>query len=103
MQTIAGILCCFACLGVGEEEQKAFLQKQVDAIERCLTPVVQAYYAGYNESLGSLAAICDSFRKNQKEVQQLAKNIEDMKGKLMDSHSGIQDLYYQKVSLFGGV
>ena len=45
----------------------------------------------------SLTAICDDFHKNQKEVLVLAQRVEDVRQKLLGSHSGIQDLYYEKV------
>ena len=83
---------------LGEAKERAFLQKQMDAIEKCLTPIVQAYYADYNESLESLTAICDDFRKNQKEVQELVKRVQDVKARLECNRSGIKDLYYEKVS-----
>lgn len=81
----------------GEEKERAFLKKQMDAIEKCLTPIVQAYYADYNKSLDSLTAICDDFRKNQKEVQELLKRVQDVKARLEGNHNGIKDLYYEKV------
>ncbi|OAO17755.1 Sec8 [Blastocystis sp. ATCC 50177/Nand II] len=81
----------------GEAKERAFLQKQMDAIEKCLTPIVQAYYADYNKSLESLTAICDDFRKNQKEVQELVKRVQDVKARLECNRSGIKDLYYEKL------
>lgn len=86
-------------ISLGEKQQRAFLNEQLAAIEKCLTPVVQAYYADYNKSLINLTAICEDFRKNQKEVIVLAQRVEDVKAKLSGNHSGIQDLYYEKVCL----
>ena len=96
-QTIEGISILSTFNELGENKQKAFLDKQLEAIEKCLTPVVQAYYSDYNKSLISLTAICDDFHKNQKEVLVLAQRVEDVRQKLLGSHSGIQDLYYEKV------
>lgn len=96
-QTREGILLHLDAKVVGESKQRAFLKKQTDAIEKCLVPIVQAYYADYNNSLASLTAICDDFRKNQKEVMELAKRVEEVRGRLSSNHSGIQTLYYEKV------
>lgn len=96
-QTIEGISLSFYFILLGEKKQREFLDKQLMAIEKCLTPVVQAYYSDYNNSLINLTAICDDFRKNQKEALVLAKRVEEVKIKLSSSHSGIEDLYYEKV------
>ena len=82
---------------VGEAKQRAFLDKQREAVEKCLVPVVQAYYADYNKSLATLMAICDDFRKNQKEVTTLGAQVEELQAHLSGGKSGIQDLYYEKV------
>ena len=71
--------------------------KQTEIIEKCLLPVVQAYYADYNNSLSNLTAICDDFRKNQKEVEELSKRVYDVQTRLSSNSSGIQQLYYEKV------
>ena len=68
-----------------------------------MVPVVQAYYADYNKSLATLMAICDDFRKNQKEVATLAAQVEELQGHLSGGKSGMQDLYYEKVWINGGV
>ena len=81
----------------GEAKQRAFLDKQREAVEKCLVPVVQAYYADYNKSLSTLMAICDDFRKNQKEVTTLAAQVEELQAHLSGGKSGIQDLYYEKL------
>ena len=96
-QNNRNIIKVFTFNEIGENKQRAFLDKQLEAIEKCLTPVVQAYYSDYNKSLISLTAICDDFHKNQKEVLVLAQRVEDVRQKLSGSHSGIQDLYYEKV------
>ena len=88
---------------VGEAKQRAFLDKQREAVEKCLVPVVQAYYADYNKSLSTLMAICDDFRKNQKEVATLAAQVEELQGHLAGGKSGIQDLYYEKVRVNEGL
>lgn len=88
---------------VGEAKQRAFLDKQREAVEKCLVPVVQAYYADYNKSLSTLMAICDDFRKNQKEVTTLAAQVEELQAHLSGGKSGIQDLYYEKVCVDGSV
>ena len=98
-QTIEGIFCWNILKVVGEKQQQEFLDQQLSVIEKCLTPVVQAYYSDYNKSLINLTAICDDFRKNQKEVLILAKRIEEVKHKLSGSRSGIEDLYYEKVDI----
>lgn len=99
-QTIEGNWINLRFNFVGEKKQRDFLDKQLNAIEKCLTPVVQAYYSDYNNSLINLTAICDDFRKNQKEVLILAQRVEEVKKKLSSSHSGIEDLYYEKVRVF---
>ena len=96
-QTRDGILLYLDDKFVDESKQRAFLKKQTDAIEKCLVPIVQAYYADYNNSLASLTAIYDDFRKNQKEVMELAKRVDEVRGRLSSNHSGIQTLYYEKV------
>ena len=85
---------------VDEKKERAFLVKQKEIIEKCLLPVVQAYYADYNNSLTSLTAICDDFRKNQKEVEELAKRVCDVQTRLSSNSSGIQQLYYDKVGSY---
>ena len=79
------------------------MDKQREAAEKCLVPVVQAYYADYNKSLSTLMAICDDFRKNQKEVTTLAAQVEELQAHLSGGKSGIQDLYYEKVCVDGSV
>lgn len=62
--------------------------------------MVQAYYSDYNKSLSSLTAICDDFRQNQKEVIELSRRVEEVKTKMSGSHSGVRDLYYDKVRVW---
>ena len=100
-QTRDGIILHLDDEFVDESKQRAFLKKQTDAVEKCLVPIVQAYYADYNNSLTSLTAICDDFRKNQKEVMELAKRVDDVRARLSGNHSGIQTLYYEKVCSVG--
>ena len=68
------------------------MEEQQQAIEKCLVPVVQAYYSDYNKSLSSLTAICDDFRQNQKEVIELSRRVDEVKTKMSGSHSGVKDL-----------
>ena len=84
---------------LGEKKEMEFLDKQQQVIEKCLVPVVQAYYSDYNKSLTSLTAICDDFRKNQAEVIELSKRIQDVKSKMSGNRSGIKDLFYERVGL----
>lgn len=76
------------------------MEEQQQAIEKCLVPVVQAYYSDYNKSLSSLTAICDDFRQNQKEVIELSRRVDEVKTKMSGSHSGVKDLYYDKVRVW---
>lgn len=98
-QTREGRFLCVVVWVVDEKREREFLKKQTDSIEKCLIPVVQAYYADYNNSLTSLTAICDDFRKNQKEVEELARRVHDVQTRLSSNGSGIQQLYYEKVCL----
>ena len=84
---------------LGEKREMEFLDNQQQVIEKCLVPVVQAYYSDYNKSLASLTAICDDFRKNQAEVIELSKRIQDVKSKMSGNRSGIKDLFYERVGL----
>ena len=77
------------------------MKKQMDAIEKCLTPIVQAYYADYNKSLDSLTAICDDFRKNQKEVQELLKRVQDVKARLEVAYRHAESLVREKGERIG--
>ena len=84
---------------LGETKEMEFLDKQQQVIEKCLVPVVQAYYSDYNRSLASLTAICDDFRKNQADVIELSKRIGEVKTKMSGHRSGIKDLFYERVGV----
>ena len=56
-----------------------------------------AYRPGLLRGLQQESGQSDDFRKNQKEVQELLKRVQDVKARLEGNHNGIKDLYYEKV------
>lgn len=83
--------------GIARVDPEEHIHQQIQIVTDCLTPVVNAYYRDYNHSLASLTSICEDFRRNQKEVEEVAHLVEHVRGTISEEKEGMKDVYYKKL------